>query len=49
MLLNLPVTQTGGGDGGVDEVVDMASTASMSSADAGDNIMGETGVAVGTA
>ena len=41
MLLNLPVMQTGGGEGGVDDVVDMASTS-------GDE-MGETGAAVGTA
>ena len=34
--------QTGGGEGGVDDVVDMASTSS------GDE-MGETGAAVGTA
>ncbi len=41
--------QTGGGEGGVDDVVDMASAASLScSADTGED-MGETGVAVGTA
>lgn len=45
MLLNLPVMQTGGGEGGVDDVVDMTSTSSSS----GDE-MGETGAAaVGTA
>ena len=46
MLLNLPVMQTGGGEGGVDDVVDMASTSSSSTGDE----MGETGAAaVGTA